>query len=420
MKAEIAVVKGAPPQKAVIGASRPVSIGRSKTADLQIASTVVSRNHCQVHHDGTSWVVTDLQSRNGTWIEGDRVSSHALEDGDIISLGRRIVLRFHILEAPEPVEDEIEEVPEGCPFCERYIEPAVATETGADGAVYHKGCLELSRLVGKDIGGYRVIERLPGALHRFRSHQASLNRQVLLLAFDSDTVDGPGFRDRLLAEVKATSKLLHPKILQMHDFLEEGGSCLVAMEFFKGQTLEEILDRRKFVNVPAALSISEQVVDGLAYAEGQGLVTDRLFPSDILTDDENSTKLDYFCSPVTGRVPTWALAYLAPEVISARGLRVNGERPTEREPALRSAVYSMGAILYHMLAGIPPFEGETDEEVLPKIVKGTPPPLRKVNIKVSAALVRVVERAMDKDPAARPASFSAFKEDLRKIISPGL
>jgi hypothetical protein len=373
----------------VIGASRPVSIGRSKTADLQIASTVVSRNHCQVHHDGTSWVVTDLQSRNGTWIEGDRVSSHALEDGDIISLGRRIVLRFHILEAPEPVEDEIEEVPEGCPFCERYIEPAVATETGADGAVYHKGCLELSRLVGKDIGGYRVIERLPGALHRFRSHQASLNRQVLLLAFDSDTVDGPGFRDRLLAEVKATSKLLHPKILQMHDFLEEGGSCLVAMEFFKGQTLEEILDRR-------------------------------IFPSDILTDDENSTKLDYFCSPVTGRVPTWALAYLAPEVISARGLRVNGERPTEREPALRSAVYSMGAILYHMLAGIPPFEGETDEEVLPKIVKGTPPPLRKVNIKVSAALVRVVERAMDKDPAARPASFSAFKEDLRKIISPGL
>ncbi|MHC4861012.1 MAG: FHA domain-containing protein, partial [Planctomycetota bacterium] len=382
MKAEIAIVKGVPRQKALIGAARPVTIGRSKAADFQITSTVISRVHCQIQHDGKSWVLTDLDSRNGTWVEGDRISTHVLEDGDLFSLGKRVVIRFGVVEQPVVEEaPETEDEPGVCPFCGGELESGAVTADAPDGSTHHKGCLELRKLVATEVGGYRVIERLPGPLHRFRSHQPSLNRHVLLLAFDSDTVDKSGFRERLMEEVKASSKLLHPNIIQIHDFLDHDGACLVAMEFFPSKTLEEVLEKKKFVNVPAALSITNHVAGGLAYAEGEGLVTDRLSPADILVDEENTAKLAYFCSPVAQRVPTPLLPYMAPEVISTRGLRFTGERPAEREPAIRSAVYSLGSILYHMLAGIPPFEGETEEALLPKIVKESPPPLRKVNIK---------------------------------------
>jgi hypothetical protein len=76
--------------------------------------------------------------------------------------------------------------------------------------------------------------------------------------------------------------------------------------------------------------------------------------------------------------------------------------------------------MYHMLAGIPPHEGQTTEQLLPKIMKDRPPSLRRVNLKVSPALARIVERAMSKDPAARHADFKEVRVDLKKIISPAL
>jgi serine/threonine protein kinase len=84
------------------------------------------------------------------------------------------------------------------------------------------------------------------------------------------------------------------------------------------------------------------------------------------------------------------------------------------------AVYSLAAIMYHMLAGIPPHEGQSTEQLLPKIMKDRPPSLRRVNLKVSPALARIVERAMSKDPAARHKDFKEFRVDLKKIISPAL
>ena len=408
MKAEIQVVKGAARATLSFQTGRPVTIGRSQAADMQVLSGVVSRLHCQVQGDGQSWTLKDLDSRNGTWMSGERVKIRDLEDGSIFTLGKRVAIRFRTVAEAAPVSSK----------------PAAAPAVPASGpAPDPEDDAAIAKLIGIEVGGVRIIEKLDGEapVYRLRAHQPSLNRHVLLYAFDEKTVSEEGFQNRLLDEIRGVSRLLHPKILQIHDLIEHDGSFLVVTEYFPGTTLADVLEKKRFVKVPAALSISSQVADALAYAEAQEQFIDRIGTRDIYVNDENAAKLDFFRPPVTRKIDPICLSYTAPEVISGGGLRSTG-RPaaSERDTASRGAVYSLGAILYHMLAGIPPYEGQTEEEMLPKILKTTPPSLRRVNLKVSPALARVVERAMDKDAKARPANFREFQLDLKKIIAPAL
>ena len=436
-RARLEIVKGAARQTLSMEAGRPSTIGRSSNADLQIVSGPVSRVHCQLQFDGKQWLLTDLDSRNGTWIGTERVKSRPITHGTIFLLGKRVAIRFQVVEAPKaarpakapaaaPAPTELPAADEGtrCSFCDGpYLDGEIGVPAGEDKAI-HQQCVSVSKLIGVEIGGVRVIERVGGFghVHRLRAHQPSLSRHVTLYAFDKEGSSAPDFGKRLLDEVRGVSRLLHPRIIQIHDLIEEQGQSLILTEYFPGQTLEEILATRKFVKVPEAMAIVSQVVDGLAYAEGQDLLVDRLFPREILVSEEHSARLDYFRPPVPVRTPVTDLCYLAPEIVTAGRMHPKGNRPDQqdREAAGRSAIYSLGAVFYHMMAGIPPHDGQTEEELMPKILKGMSPSLSRVNLKVSPALARVVERAMSKEPQDRPASFSALQVDLKKLVSPTL
>jgi len=396
MKAELEIVSGYPQRKLPIQSGRPVTIGRSRAADVQVMHSVVSRLHCQVAHDGTSWVLKDLDSSNGTWIDGERIKTRTLGDGDTFYLGRRIEIRLNV-----PVQTR--EMPSP---------PPAAGESPLD------------QLVGLEIEGVRIVEKVSGegAVSRLRAHQPSLNRQVMLHAFRESGVKTGDFRAKLLEEVRGVSKLLHPNILQIHDMIEHQGHLLVVMEYAAGESLLDILTKRRFVNVPSTLTIASQIADGLSHADDQQLIVNRLALSDIYVGKDNQVKVELFRPPLPTPVTISELPYIAPELIQSGVLRAGSARPSadQRAAANRGAVYSLASIMYHMLAGIPPYEGETTEQLLPKIIKDRPPSLRRVNLKVSPALARIVERAMSKDAAVRHADFREMRIDLMKIISPAL
>ncbi len=431
-RARLEIVKGAARQTLRMEAGRPSTIGRSSNADLQIVSGPVSRVHCQLQFDGKQWLLTDLDSRNGTWIGSERVKSKPISHGTIFLLGKRVAIRFQVVEAakpapmppPPPMEEASSAEGACCSFCGGAYGDGEIGVPGAEAGTIHQQCLSISRLVGAELGGVRVIERVGGSghVHRLRAHQPSLSRHVMLFAFDQEASSAPNFARNLLDEVRRVSKLLHPRLLQIHDLVEEQGQSLILTEYFPGQTLGEILTTRKFVKVPDAMAIIGQIVDGLAYAEGQDILVDRLFPREILVSEDNSAKLDYFRPPVPVRTPIPEICYLAPEIVTGGKIHSDANRPDPRngEAASRSAIYSLGAIFYHMMAGIPPHEGKTEAELMPKILKGVPPSLSRVNLKVSPALARVVERSISKEPKDRPASFAALQVDLKKLVSPTL
>jgi hypothetical protein len=130
-------------------------------------------------------------------------------------------------------------------------------------------------------------------------------------------------------------------------------------------------------------------------------------PDNLWVDEANTLKLKLLAEPGRPDPPVAHLAYQAPEVLA-------GGDPCA-EPA---AVYSVGALLYHMLAATPPVHGLGRDEIARRARHDTPVPLRRVNIKVTGLLAKVVEQAIAKDPAARQSGLRALGRDIRRATNP--
>jgi len=389
------------------------TIGRSEEADLPVADTKISRIHCVVEFKGADWVIEDLDSRNGIWYRGRRVKKHILKDGDSVVLGRLTEVTASLQEvrasavpgprrvvfprggrdaAPAPI-------PTGLPSA-----AATATELPRlDGA--------LAGLPGTNLGEFRVIEQvLPlGPAAFFRALQPSLNRHVIVEVFTAEEMDRPGVQAALQGEVQKAARVLHPNILQIFDYGSARGFTYVTMEFFQGRRLSRILTDRGFVPIGSALDLSRQLSEALTGALDQGLAAGTISPRDIWVDSEFISKVKFFREPDSPPPSVADLAYRAPEVLA-------GGDPADP----RAAVYTVGALLYHMLAATPPLAAESKEEMVRRSRHDTPTPLRRVNIKVTAMLARVVEQALSKDPAARQESLRELARDLHRTTAPTL
>jgi len=389
-----------------------ITVGRSKTTDFHILDDSMSRVHAVVAKDDEGWYVADQKSRNGLWKGDERVERLRLSDGATFRLGAATALRFDLIDDVAAAARSSVVVALECARCGGPIPSADDLARGPDGRPFHVGCRDLEHLVGAEIGGFKVIEPLPsaGGAFFFRAHQPGLNRTVVLEVFDPPLTSRPGFKEALLAEVRRVSRFLHPNVLQIFDYGEARGMCFVVMEPFSGSALSAVLAERRFVKIKEATSVAAQIAEALAYAREQGGVEPWIAASSVLVSVDHDAKVRLFREPTpAARAMTAAdAAYVAPEVLSgaSQGRDAN------------SAVYSVGAILYHMLAGIPPFEAATVGEIAKRAQKDAPPALRRINMKVSPALAQVVESAIDRRPDMRPQSLADFLAGLKKAAAP--
>jgi hypothetical protein len=386
-----------------------ITIGRSKTTDFHVLDTTMSRVHVIVRREADGWYVEDQKSRNGLWVNGDRVERARLVEGTVFHVGKSTGVRFSFASGGES-ESGIVTVSLTCAQCKEPIAVESEVSRGADGRPYHHACRNLDHLVGTDLGEFRVIEKLEalGEAFYFRAHQPTLNRTVVLEVFDAPLLLQPGFKASLLKEVQRASRFLHPNIVQILDLGEARGTYFVVMEHFAGDSLRLVLERRRFVKVTAAIQVARQLVEALLYAREQGSLLRWVSPRMVIVSEAHDAKLKLFQEPPTGDESGPAadeVAYFAPEVL----------REPDRGYDERVGVYSIGAILYHMLAGIPPFEGVTRAEITRRVLNESPPALRRINLKVSPALAKVVETAIDRLPEERPQTLNEFLEQLNRV-----
>lgn len=396
------------------GLERPVppdksfTIGRSDEADLPVADTKISRIHCVVEFKDGEWVIEDLDSRNGLWYGGKRVPRRALADGDVVVLGRATEITASLVEPrPSPAGPR------------RVVFPRTRRGGEADPAPAPLPPAEelpplepsLAGLPGTSLGEFRIIEqaRPLGRAAFFRALQPSLNRHVLLEVFTAEDMDRPGVRAALQVEVQRAARVLHPNILQIFDYGTARGFTYVTMEFFQGRRLSDVLTDRGFVPIGGALSLSRCLCEALSEAVDQGLPAGDMCPRRIWVDGEFTPKVKFFREPESPPPGVADLAYCAPEVLAGGDTK---------DP--RAAVYAVGAILYHMLAATPPLEAGTKEEMARRARHDTPTPLRRVNIKVTPMLARVVEQALAKEPGARQESLQDLARDLHRTTAPTL
>jgi tetratricopeptide (TPR) repeat protein len=228
--------------------------------------------------------------------------------------------------------------------------------------------------------------------------------------------------DRFLREIQVTASLQHPHILPLHDsgtfVTEPGGTRLpfYVSPVVEGESLRDRLQRDHRLPIDEAVRIAGQVATALAYAHGRGVIHRDIKPDNILLHHGLALLADFGIALEAGaeteRLTTVGLtvgtvAYMSPE-------QATGERHLDG----RSDVYSLGAVLFEMLAGVPPFTGPNPRAVLARQLSEAAPSIRRFRPEVSGALDAVLGRALAADPAERFADATAFAAALQGEAPP--
>jgi len=219
--------------------------------------------------------------------------------------------------------------------------------------------------------------------------------------------------ERFKREVKYARKVGHPNVIRVHDLLLKDDICAISMEYFKSHGLDVILDQRKFFDTRDGLKVLYQVASGMAAAHEQAVIHRDLKPSNILIDDSGHVKIVDFgiASASTSSDSTLTQtgsiigspAYLSPE-------RAKGNEADER-----SDIYSLGIVAYYVFTGQLPYSGEP-MEVLAQHREGKAPPINEVKKSVPVEIALFVSKLTAVDPAARPDSMAAVRNEIKAIL----
>src|SRR5882724_11716621 len=218
--------------------------------------------------------------------------------------------------------------------------------------------------------------------------------------------------ERFLAEIKLTANLQHPHILPLFDSGEADGFLFYVMPFVEGESLRSRLSREKQLPVPDAVRVATEVASALDYAHRHGVVHRDIKPENILLHDGRALVADFgialAASKASGsRMTETGMSLGTPHYMSPE------QAMGEREITARSDVYALGAVLYEMLSGDPPFTGSTAQAVVARVVTESPRPLTTQRHTVPRNIEAAVLTALEKLPADRFASAAEFAEALR-------
>jgi serine/threonine-protein kinase len=263
-------------------------------------------------------------------------------------------------------------------------------------------------------GRYEVTHLIArgGMAQVYRALDLRLGRHVALkVLFPELSVDRT-FVERFRREAQAAANLSHPNVVAVYDWGEDEGTYFIVMELITGTSLATALRAERTLAATRAASIAAQVASALTYAHRHGVVHRDIKPGNVMLTDDGQVKVTDFgiaqaVSTEEGLTMAGSVmgtaAYFSPE--QAEGAVVDG----------RSDVYSLGIVLYEMLAGRTPFVGDSPVAVASMHVRNTPPLLRDLNPAVPVDIEAVTMRALAKAPDDRYQSAEEFRSDLLRF-----
>jgi eukaryotic-like serine/threonine-protein kinase len=245
----------------------------------------------------------------------------------------------------------------------------------------------------------------------YRGHDRQLERTVALKVLHPHFLDDPEYVERFRREARAVAQLSHPNIVGVIDRGEADGHQFIVFEYVDGENLKQVLERSGPLPVSQVIELGIQIADALAFAHAHGLVHRDVKPQNVLLDHAGDAKVTDFgiarsLDVERGFTQTGTVLgtsnYLSPE--QAAGAAVT--------PA--TDIYSLGVVLYELLAGEVPFHGDNLVAVAMKHVTEHPPSLLDPRPDVPLRLERAVDHALEKDPDSRFPSMDAFATELRR------
>jgi serine/threonine protein kinase len=272
---------------------------------------------------------------------------------------------------------------------------------------------------GANLGRYQLLAEIGrGAMGTvYQALDPEIDRLVAIKTFsalDPASAEGQEFRERFAQEARAAGRLMHPGIVTIYDCGEEASTDTpyIVMEYVPGQPLSQLLSANSArLEERYALQVARNIAEALSYAHEKGVVHRDIKPSNILINEEGVAKIADFgvaridLSNLTLRGQILGTpAYMSPEQLT--GGVVDG----------RSDIFSLGVILYTMLSGFRPFQGNGASTITFKVVNQQPVPVANFHLDLSKDAEYVVAHAMAKNPAGRYQTGAALAQDLADIL----
>ena len=263
-------------------------------------------------------------------------------------------------------------------------------------------------------GRYRVDTRLGtgGMAIVYCGTDLLLRRRVAIKVLRDQFSADDDFIKRFSYEAQAAARLSHPNVVNVYDFGHEGDAYFIVMELVEGETLAAMLRGERRVPESVAIDYATQIAAGLAFAHRQGLLHRDVKPANILVTGDDVVKLGDF--GIARAVAENAIGVTQPGMVMGSVAYVSPEQAQGRELDARSDLYSLGVVLYQMVTGRLPFNGETPVTVALKHVSEAAPVLDPARDGVSPALASIIATLLQKNPEDRFASATELGRALRE------
>ncbi|GJM45238.1 MAG: hypothetical protein DHS20C21_20800 [Gemmatimonadota bacterium] len=284
-------------------------------------------------------------------------------------------------------------------------------------------------MIGRSLSHYEILEELGsggmGVVYRARDER--LHRSVAFKVLSERFAKDPDRRRRFLQEARSASAVNHPAIAQVYDADEADGVAFIAMEFVEGRTIRELVDGRE-LDALGAVEIVIQVAEGLARAHEAGIVHRDIKSENIMVTADGHAKILDFGLAKSLEAPTSAEGDADPEATIMRSLAatqegmvvgtigyMSPEQARGRDLDHRSDLFSLGIVLYEMVTGQRPFQGESALDTLHAIAFDETTPVTAIRANLPASLHRTIMKCLRKRPEDRYESAELLVRDLRGV-----
>ena len=282
-------------------------------------------------------------------------------------------------------------------------------------------------MIGQTVSHYRVASKLGagGMGVVYEAEDTRLGRRVALKFLPAELAQDAPSLQRFQREARAASALNHPNICTVHAIEEHESQHFIVMELLEGQTLSQMLAPGP-LEVPTLLDLAIQIADALESAHGKGIVHRDLKPANIFVNSRGQAKiLDFGLAKIgiarparedSGMVTMarvddltkagstmGTVSYMSPE--QARGQLTDA----------RTDLFSLGAVIYQMGTGSPPFQGDTSAVIFEAILNREPAAVNQINPRLPAELNRIIGRALEKDRNLRYQTANDMKADMLRL-----
>lgn len=400
MSLQLFVIAGPDKGKALLLHAGPdLMLGRSASAYYQLTDPRVSRNHCQVLRDGDRVEVVCNGGSGGTRVNGKVVRRQVLKIGDILQVGDT-QLRLQVGDLP--------------------LDVALAHNPAAPKAAPAPQPDKLEALSGQVLGHYDIGPVIGKGSTSMVFHATDTRdmRPVALKVLLPEFARNEEEVQRFVRAMKTMLPLRHPNLVALHGAGKTGPHCWVAMEYIAGENMTEVIGRigvGGMLDYRYGFKVALHVGGALDYAHGQSILHRNVTPRNILLDAPSKTV------KLGDLMLAKALEGSAAQQISRQGELVGDvaymspERTYGTDVDARSDLYGLGATVYALLTGRPPFAGSTVVETITRIRRTDPEPPTRFQMSIPARFEGVVLKLLAKDPDDRHPTAAALVAELERL-----